>query len=576
MHKKLKTGGRKTLKKHYLILVLVCLVGAFLGSEFSSSLTVTKIENNINIEEKTIASKIKKENIKQIEKEEKAKIDNYHPHENKFLGRQRGVLASVINTLGSGKFIFTVFTSLTTLGNSPSLAIALLVILSLIISFIFWYFFTNTYVVINRRIFLESRLYEKIPAHRFLFLKRVNKWFKASLTMLILSIYKVLWNLTIIGGVIKHYSYILVPYILSENPSIKADDAINLSKDMMKGHKWECFKLELSFIGWYFLGIITFGLSNIFYLNSYKVATLSEYYAQLRLNAKKENIKNANKLNDEYLYQKASSTTLKKEYSDVINAHKKEINVELKGVSGFLIKNLGISILNKKDKELYDQKQINSYKVNIYQDVYAGKAYPERLSPVKYEEKHLQLDHTNYLKSYTIPNLILLFFIISFIGWLWEVSLHLIRNGVFVNRGALHGPWLPIYGYGGILILIFLNRFRKKPLIEFVSAITLCGIVEYFTSYFLELTHNGMRWWDYSGYFINLNGRICAEGLLVFGLGGICIVYLLAPLIDNLLNKLNGRKLIALAACLLLIFGADQVYSFKHPNTGKGISSARK
>ncbi len=122
------------------------------------------------------------------------------------------------------------------------------------------------------------------------------------------------------------------------------------------------------------------------------------------------------------------------------------------------------------------------------------------------------------------------------------------------------------------MILIFLNRFRKNVALEFGTTLVLCGLVEYFTSYFLEINH-GLKWWDYSGYFLNLNGRICAEGLLVFCLGGLAIVYLLAPVLDNLLNKLNHKFLLSIVSILLIIFITDQVYSNKHPNTGKGITS---
>ena len=111
-----------------------------------------------------------------------------------------------------------------------------------------------------------------------------------------------------------------------------------------------------------------------------------------------------------------------------------------------------------------------------------------------------------------------------------------------MNRGTLHGPWLPIYGTGGVIILILLKKLRKKPLFEFLAAMVLCGGLEYFSSWYLEKTHGGQRWWDYTGYFLNLNGRICAEGLLTFGLGGLAIVYLLAPALDNLLSRIDTRS----------------------------------
>lgn len=101
----------------------------------------------------------------------------------------------------------------------------------------------------------------------------------------------------------------------------------------------------------------------------------------------------------------------------------------------------------------------------------------------------------------------------------------------------------------------------------------LCGGVEYCVAYILEMTHNGQKWWDYTGYFLNLHGRICAEGLLVFGLGGLAIVYLLAPFIDNQLKKFNRKKLAIIGAILLILFAADLVYSNIQPNTGEGITS---
>ena len=145
-------------------------------------------------------------------------------------------------------------------------------------------------------------------------------------------------------------------------------------------------------------------------------------------------------------------------------------------------------------------------------------------------------------------------------------------DGQFVNRGVLHGPWLPIYGVGSLLILLLLYRLRKHPVLHFFAIIVLCGGVEYFSSYLLEKIHHGIRWWDYTGYFLNLNGRICAEGLLVFGLGGMAIAYVLAPLLDSIIRKVEVKRLVVTCVVLLSVFAADQIYSVKYPNEGKGIT----
>ena len=116
-----------------------------------------------------------------------------------------------------------------------------------------------------------------------------------------------------------------------------------------------------------------------------------------------------------------------------------------------------------------------------------------------------------------------------------------------------------------------LHRVRKRPVVFFFSTIISCGAVEYFTSWFLEAAFN-KKWWDYSGYFLNLNSRICAEGLFVFGVCGLAFIYVLAPLLDNLIRKINRKVLVPLAVVLVMIIAADFVYSNFVPNTGYGIT----
>lgn len=200
------------------------------------------------------------------------------------------------------------------------------------------------------------------------------------------------------------------------------------------------------------------------------------------------------------------------------------------------------------------------------------KVYPGRLFPIAEEEKRKWIEIIYYLRHYSVCSLILLFFIFSFVGWGWEVSLHLITDGTFVNRGVLHGPWLPIYGSGGILILTLLHRARKRPALEFMLIVLLCGVVEYSTSWLLETLHDGKKWWDYSGYFLNLNGRICAEGLFVFGIGGMAFVYVAAPVLDNWIRKIPKNVLIPICAALVILFAGDTAWSARFPNTGKGIT----
>ena len=83
----------------------------------------------------------------------------------------------------------------------------------------------------------------------------------------------------------------------------------------------------------------------------------------------------------------------------------------------------------------------------------------------------------------------------------------------------------------------------------------------------------GLKYWDYSTYFFNIQGRVCLECLLVFGLGGCAFMYILAPICDNLLNKIKPKYRICIATILVGLFGLDFIYSIFNPNVGEGITS---
>jgi len=91
------------------------------------------------------------------------------------------------------------------------------------------------------------------------------------------------WSLLlIIPGIIKAFSYAMTPYILADCPDVKAVDAITISRRMMKGHKWELFVFELSFLGWFLLSMLTCGILSIFYVDPYFQGAVAGYYVELK------------------------------------------------------------------------------------------------------------------------------------------------------------------------------------------------------------------------------------------------------------------------------------------------------
>lgn len=166
---------------------------------------------------------------------------------------------------------------------------------------------------------------------------------------------------------------------------------------------------------------------------------------------------------------------------------------------------------------------------------------------------------------------VLLFFITAFTGWLWEMLLFFFTEHAFINRGVYEGPYLPIYGVGGLLLCMLLYRMQKKPLPVFFLSMSVCTVLEYLTSLFLERKW-GIRWWDYSGHFMNLNGRVCLMGAVFFGLGGTLLVCLFLPFYEKLYSRTTPKWRRIASIILLLVFIADGARCAMRPNTGTGIS----
>ncbi len=163
---------------------------------------------------------------------------------------------------------------------------------------------------------------------------------------------------------------------------------------------------------------------------------------------------------------------------------------------------------------------------------------------------------------YDLKTWFLLFMIYAFIGWIIEEIVNLVTYKKIINRGFLIGPYCPIYGYGSVFIIFFLHSYTKEPIVLFVMAMFICSILEYTTSYIMEKIFKA-RWWDYSNYKFNINGRICLETMVPFGIGGCAILYIANPCIINFLSCIPSMMKTILAIILFLIFVIDNLVSFK-------------
>ncbi len=154
----------------------------------------------------------------------------------------------------------------------------------------------------------------------------------------------------------------------------------------------------------------------------------------------------------------------------------------------------------------------------------------------------------------------LYFIIYSFLGWFMEVCVSLWSKHKFINRGFLIGPYCPIYGWGCLAIILVVGNNTSDIFGVFAKSILICSFLEYYTSYFMEKIYN-VRWWDYSNKKFNINGRICLETMIPFGLLASLIIYVLHPSVITLVDKLSYQALAIIAIVIFIIYIIDNVIS---------------
>ena len=160
----------------------------------------------------------------------------------------------------------------------------------------------------------------------------------------------------------------------------------------------------------------------------------------------------------------------------------------------------------------------------------------------------------------TFRNLFFLFMFYSIVGWILEIIYNIFEEHKFVNRGFLIGPYCPIYGFGCLMITVFLWNNTQDFVGVFLKSVFICSILEYFTSYILEKIFK-YRWWDYSNKKYNINGRICLETMVPFGLGACLIAKVINPFLFKVFGFMNDTFSTVLFIVLLVTILIDTVFS---------------
>ncbi|MDD7175766.1 MAG: hypothetical protein PUH70_11975 [Clostridiales bacterium] len=166
------------------------------------------------------------------------------------------------------------------------------------------------------------------------------------------------------------------------------------------------------------------------------------------------------------------------------------------------------------------------------------------------------------LEEYSLGQWMLVFYLYSFAGWCWEVSLYLVKERRFVNRGFLTGPILPIYGFGALSVLLSCVPVKENVLLVALVGTLVASLVEYVTGWAMEALFH-VRYWDYSEQPLNLNGHICAMSAATWAVFSAMIVCVVHPMLRPTMLKVPPNAAL-IAACVLTAFCAvDTVFAVR-------------
>ena len=161
---------------------------------------------------------------------------------------------------------------------------------------------------------------------------------------------------------------------------------------------------------------------------------------------------------------------------------------------------------------------------------------------------------------------LLYFFIYSFLGWVCESIYCSCLQKKIVNRGFLNGPICPVYGVGALIVILGLWSYRDNMIAVFVLGFILTSVLEYITATVLEKLFHA-KWWDYSNYKFNIDGKVCLLNSTMFGFLSLFVIEILHPFVIDVLSRMNGVLLYVFLVLAMIAMIADLIVTTKALNT---------
>ncbi len=522
--KVMKKKARISMKQNYWRMISVCFLAAMLAGAYPSSTTFLGSQALIPSIERRVSAPFASEDTNSEVITEIVRRLFHGTFISDFMASPASFLADILVDLGSTS-TSAFFSLLRAVNNflTESWDIStFLLILGVIVSLLYHFFISNMLLVGERRYFLEAHSYRQAPISKIFFLYKLRCIAGPAWILFCRTVFQLLWGLTIVGGVIKYYEYRMIPFILAENPKISRRDAFFLSRQLMQHSKWKLFKMHVSFIGWKLLSLLTFGILDLVFVNPYMSASEAELYLTLRRNYVLSRSPRYEFLNDSYLEHVPSEDEL-------------------------LI-----------SKALYDDSRGPYTKISYFNP----EQYPVFLFSVQPPFKAVR-SPARAVRKYDFLSLVFLFHVFSILGWLAETAVHLLANGTLSDSFDPFLPWLPLYGIYGIIIILFIKKLSDRPVLVFLVNFLVYTVEEYAASLLIE-SALGLQPWDYSGYFLNLSGRVYVGGSVSVALFGCAFLYYIAPRCADHFLKLKKIWRFLLCFVLTVLFIADIALALTH------------
>lgn len=163
---------------------------------------------------------------------------------------------------------------------------------------------------------------------------------------------------------------------------------------------------------------------------------------------------------------------------------------------------------------------------------------------------------------YTFSMWLFFFYFYCFLGWIWETCYVSVLKAKWVNRGFMRGPFLPIYGSGATVVLVFTLPFRDNAGLVFVVGMVSATVLEYFTGAAMERMFH-VRYWDYSSQRLNLNGHICLTSSLAWGVFSVILTLYGHTLVERLASCMSTNVLEVIVFVLTVYISIDMAESVR-------------